>query len=348
MARDQDQQALALLIELTLNFPADALTDDALFLAATLSEEKLGQPAQARTLYQELLQNFPDSRVALAAARRLASLDQLIGPMGEGAEALAAFQDLRLRYPIRGGKESLALARQLLVEHGQWTGAYRIRLWMAENLRRLGDFESAAPLFEQVRTSSAPAPALVQATLGAADVEILRGNFWRATQLLDALAAEASLTPSEILALEELRARRALGASRARWVIASYLLIAGMLLLLLAAARRSAESWSSFWRALRTPPLEVVYMVPVALLFTAMALAGHEELGPAVAIISGGGVLISWLAANALRSAKKLNRPRAFFCATAATTATLGLCYLALHRAQLLDLLNTTLAFGPE
>ena len=348
MASSQDSEALTLLKKLVLEHPRDPLVDDALFLAATLAEEKLGQPAEARALYQTLLKDFPNSRSALAAQRRIASLDELMGPNAEGAAALAAFQDLRLRYPSRGESESLALAHRLLDEHSQWSGAYRIRLWMAESSRRLGDLESAAPLFQHVRTSDAPAPAVVQATLGAADVEILRGNFSRATELLDELAARPNLSPSSVQALEELRSRRALAASRARWVWASYLLLSAMLLLLLLLARRAAGSWRLFWSTLRVPPMEVVYMLPVALLFTAMAYTGHREVGPAVAIISGGGVLVTWLAANALRASKKINRGLAFFCATAATTATLSLCYLALHRAQLLDLLNTTLAFGPE
>lgn len=348
MARSEDRNALSLLQRLVAEHPNHNLTDDALFLAATLSEEKLGQPAQAKALYQTLLQDFPDSRSSLAAERRLASLDELMGADGAGAAALAAFQDLRLRYPDRGEPESLALAHRLLAEHPKWSGAYRIRLWIAESSRRRGDLATAATLFEQVRTGDAPAPALIQATLGAADVGILRGNFSRATELLDALASRADLQASDVQALRELRSRGALAASRARWLLASYLLLFAMIVLLLVVARRAAESWSSFWMQLRSPPLEVVYMVPVAVLFVAMAYTGHEEVGPAVAIISGGGVLVSWAAANAIRTEKKLNRARAFFCATAATLATLSLCYLALHRAHLLDLLNTTLVFGPE
>lgn len=348
MAQGQNQEARALLQTLIRDYPAAALTDDALFLAATLSQEKLSDPQQAKALYQALVRDFPDSRSALAAQRRLDTLEELMGPGEEGAAALAAYQDLLSRYPERGDTQSLAHAHKLLEQHSQWTGAYRIRLWIAESSRRLGDLEAAAPLFEQVRESDAPAPIRVQASLGAADVEILRGHFARATSLLNDLAAQSELSASEVQALEELRARTKLGAARQRLVSGSYLLLAAMLLLLLFIARRSAASWDAFWKELRRPPIEVVYMLPVALLFTGMAYTGHQEVGPAVAIISGGGVLVAWFAANAMRAARPLSRHRALLCGSAATVATVSLCYLALHRSQLLDLLNTTLAFGPE
>jgi hypothetical protein len=208
--------------------------------------------------------------------------------------------------------------------------------------------DRAAPLFEQVRQSDAPAEARMQASLGAIEVEILRGNFARANQLLDSLLSNGSLSASDSQAALELRSRAKLAASRARWVWGCYVLLASMLLLLLGVARQGATDWRGFWLQLRAPPIEVLYMVPLALLLSVMAFTGHQEIGPAVAIISGGGVLVSWLAANALRAPQKLRFGRALLCTSAATIAALSLCYLALYRGQLLDLLNTTIAFGPE
>ena len=128
----------------------------------------------------------------------------------------------------------------------------------------------------------------------------------------------------------------------------SYFLVVLMLSLLLALARSSATSGRAFWQQLRRPPVESIYLFPLGLLLVAMAYTGHEEIGPAVAIMCGGGLAVSWVAANALRTRSTLSRGYALLCTTAATIATLSLCYLALHCSQLLDLLNTTLAAGPE
>lgn len=348
MAEGQEQEAVALLKTLIAEHPGAALTDDALFLAATLLEEKLGDPTQAKGLYLQLTRDFPDSRSALAAQRRLSSLERALGSDEAGAVPLAAFQDILYRYPHRDEAESLALARELLQEHPSWSEAYRVRLWIAESSRRLGDLTAAGPLFAEVIDGQAPAAAQVQATLGATDVEILLGHWSRAETLLDTLDARPDLSPSDVQAAQELRARMTLGHQRAQLLTLSYLLLVGMLLLLLALTRRQAGSWSAFLAALRSPPVEIFYLFPFAALFTGMAAAGHQEVGPAVALISGGGLLVAWVTALALRSAKPLTRARALGCGGAATLATLSLCYLALHRSQLLDLLQTTLEFGPE
>lgn len=348
MAQAQEREAVDLLKTLIHDHPRAALTDDALFLAATLLEEKLGDPAQARSLYQKLTQDFPDSRSALASQRRLRSLERALGPDDAGAVPLAAFQDILNRYAHREAEESLALAHTLLQTHPEWTEAHRVRLWIAETSRRLGDLKSAGPLFEAVRASDAPSHALVQASLGAADVDILQGQWAAATRVLDTLATRPDLSASNQQALTELRSRLALSAKRARLVNLSYLVLASMLVLLLAIVRRIAGSWSGFADHLRAPPIEILYMLPFALLFTIMAFTGHREIGPAVAIISGGGLVVTWLTASALSGTQALRRGRALVCGSAATLATLSLCYLALHRGQLLDLLRTTLEFGPE
>lgn len=347
MARGDDKGALAQLQRLSEQHAGDALADDALFLAATLLEEKLGKPAEAKAAYEQLLRLFPDSRAALAAERRLRVLTLSLGPEDAGAEALVAFQDLLSRYPERGDDESLALATALLAKHANWSGSHRIQLWIAENSRRLGYLDRASFLFEEIRKSDAPAAARLHASLGAADVKILQARFGEANQLLEELKG-TELSPANRQAVEELRSRAELAASRARWLIASYVLVAGMLLLLLLAARRSAKNWSEFAKRLRSPPIEAIYMLPLAVLLVAMAYTGHEEIGPAVAIICGGGLVVSWVSANALRAPAELSRRYALFCTSAATIAALSLCYLALHRGQLLDLLNTTLASGPE
>ncbi len=348
MADDKNREAVDLLQALIRRFPQSELTDDALFLAASLLEEKLGDPAGARRLYKVLTTAFPDSRSALTAERRLQSLEDSLGAGDKGAVPLARFQDLLFRYPRRGDARSLVLAEEILRAHPQWSGSYRVRLWMADTHRRLGDYESAAPLFAMIQLTEAPASAKIQARLGEADIEILRGHFSIATKGLDSLAEEPGLSPSDQQAIEELRERADLGQLRASRVTASYALFFAMLLLLLGIARKSCASWRSFGKGLKTPPIEVIYMAPFVLLLLIMAFTGHREIGPAVALVSGGGVLITWASVNALRSPSGLSPTRALLCTSAASIATLSLCYLALHRGQLLDLLHTTLAFGPE
>ena len=75
-------RAVKLLQILVLEHPTAPLADDALFLAATLLEEKLHDPQAAQAAYRDLLKAYPQSCTALASQRRLTRLDRALGRRG--------------------------------------------------------------------------------------------------------------------------------------------------------------------------------------------------------------------------------------------------------------------------
>ena len=348
MAGGQEGEAAQLLQELIANFPSHALADDALFLAASLLEEKLGEPAQAKELYQKLVQDYPDSRSSLAATRRLAKLQLALGEDASGAVPYTRFREILAQFPNRDEEQSIALALGLLRDFPEWPESYRVKLWIAETSRRRGNLELARQFFEDVKQSEVPPLAMVQASLGTADLEILDGNYVVASQLLEILSRDPGLLSGDRQAIGDLRARLKQSRERSRLVTISYVLVAAMLLLLLALIWRASGSPRAFLAALKRPPFELYYALPFALLFTFMAFTGHQEVGPAVVIISGGGLVVTWLSACALRSFQTLGVAQALLCGAAATIASLSLCYIALHYSHLLDLIATTLELGPE
>jgi ABC-type dipeptide/oligopeptide/nickel transport system permease component len=66
-----------------------------------------------------------------------------------------------------------------------------------------------------------------------------------------------------------------------------------------------------------------------------------------VAIIAGAGVVIAWLHGVAIR----LHRKRRLLVAAHALAAVVGViaaCYIAVHRTRLLDMIVSTVRFGPD
>ena len=344
----EDARAVTLLATLTTRFPDHSLTDDALFLAGNLLEEKLGKPEEARAQYQELLTRFPNSRTALAAQRRLRRLDESLGQEGEGAEVLVQFQAILRGFPNRDVEESIRLAKAIAKEHATWPQIHQVHLWLAATTRRTGDLSAAASHYRHVIEGNAPADAQVQALLGTTEVAILRGQHEQAEQLLDTLEQRPGLSASDQHSVAELL--DLLDSSRQRKTLlwASGIAFTAVQLLFIGLLRRQCGSWQHVLGALRKPTTEFYYMVPGAGLLIIMAMTGHQEIGPAVAIICTGGLMTTYVASAWLEQCKPLATSQALLAASASLLATASACYLALQRSQLLDLVATTVRFGPE
>lgn len=347
MAEGDDLEAVNLLLALYRDSPDSPLADDALFLAATLQEEKLADPSAARKTYQLLLAHFPDGRSALSAKRRLAALESAMGPDASGAEPLAKFSDILNDFPERKTAKSLQLAAKLVRDYPDWSELYRVQIWMGDTYRRRGDLQEALPHYQAALAGTSSPEGKRQASLGAAEVLILTGAFEKAGTELVTLRS-LSDDASALHAVDELDALLAQSRSRSRLLLISKILLGAMALALLLLLWRSCGTFAATFAALRRPPLELVYMLPFALLMTLMAFTGHREIGPAVASISAGGLIITWLCGCALRAERPLTTAHALLCAAAATLATLSLVYFAVYRSALLDLILTTVRFGPE
>lgn len=351
IATGADREAVDLLRQLSQNYPDAALADDALFLAASTLEEKLAEPVLAKELYEQLIERYPSSRSALAAKRRLAALELGLGEDGQGALPLARFHELLAGYPERSPQASQDMAKSILDEFPDWPENHRVRLWLAETARRQGQLKAALAYYGEVERSNAPSKATMSALTGAAEVHILRADFKAAKHSLDTLSARPSLSRAKQQSLADLYKKLKAAQQRSRLVTGATLLLGAMLAALIALLRIASGSTRQLLRELCSPPIEVFYAAPFAILLTAMALTGHVEIGPAVAIITGGGIVVTWLSALGLRARQAragLNIPWVVASASAALIAGLALCYLALYRSRLIDLILTTVRFGPE
>ncbi|MEM9493341.1 MAG: hypothetical protein AAGC55_29600, partial [Myxococcota bacterium] len=190
---------------------------------------------------------------------------------------------------------------------------------------------------------------LVDAYRGAGDMEVWRGDFEQAEAFYRRIPDERpAMARSRADALSDLELERA----RARLYRISFAVIAAIALFFMLSLRRAALSWREAWRALRSPPGEVLFMAPIAIVLIAASLTGHLSVAPAVVIICVGGLALTWLSGAGLTAAQHggsgIGRRRLFAHLVALMLAVVALCYAALHHNRLIDVIITTVEFGPE
>ena len=346
MAAGNDREAAQHLEDLAAAAPTADLADDALFLAAQLFEEKLGEPKRAQMLYRQLLKVAPDSRFARAAKLRAEQLESAMGGDDEGAEAFARFRQLVDASAKAGDAATIENMRQLIAEHPGWSGRGRVLSWIGGAKMRQGDFAAAAQSFESARGLAAKVgdrAAAFDAGLAEAQALLSYGDYAKASARLSELATD---TPSQRIALADAKARvvQAQGRSRLAWFsLVGYALIVVALLLAIRSAR---GSWRKALEALRRPPTELWLMLPFAVLFVSFAVTGNGAVAAAVVTSLLAGLIITWLSGVSLRS-----RPSGPLVALAhAAGAALALAcalFFALERNHLIDLVLATLRMGP-
>lgn len=343
-ADGRHREAVDRLAALAERSPESALADDALFLAAELCEERLADPARAALLYRRLVADHPRSRVALAAERRLRDLDAALGPDGTGAAALGEFTAIQMARPEIGAAAAIARAEALVAANPAWPGRTAVELWIAGELQRAGQLDRAAAILGRLATGAATPAERFRAALGAGDLALVRGD-------LDAAAAwYERLDPGDDRARRELAAdaieRLVIARTRAARVTAAWAVTVACGLLLAGSLRLAGGSWRAAARAIARPPGEVLFLAPVIAILCAAAFTGFSEIGPAVAWIGAGGLVVTWVSGAALREHRR--RELVAVHAMIAAAAVLAICYIALHRANLVELIAQTVTFGPD
>jgi hypothetical protein len=99
------------------------------------------------------------------------------------------------------------------------------------------------------------------------------------------------------------------------------------------------------------PPIEVLFLAPVAAVLVGVALTTHVLIAPAVAILVVGGLGLAWLSGAALETARARGRSvqtRIAVHVLASLLTVLALFYVAITRDDLLDMVIETVKFGPE
>ena len=130
----------------------------------------------------------------------------------------------------------------------------------------------------------------------------------------------------------------------AAW-IAVGLVLAGLLASVIEAGVRAGK------RPSFAPPVEVMFLGPVVAVIVAISFTAHRAIAPAVTTISVGGLVCAWLSGAALdrlRAEGRRVRVRAIAHVIACVVAVVALCYIAMMRDGLLDLLIETVRVGPE
>jgi hypothetical protein len=324
--------------------PADQADPDVLLAAARACEDKLLDPGRASALYARVIAEHATARAATAAARRIAALRPLVGAHGETAREAGGLARLIGRADRTPAAEVIAAADRLA--GAAWPGAPEAALWLADWLRRSGRLGDAQARYAAViaRWPGAPQAAVALRAAASCAVEA------RAWSLAAGLAAR--LPAADRALRDELLAAAVRGHRRDQWHLAAWLAIAGALAGLagsLLEARRRCPS-SGRWAPWR-PPLEIVFLAPVAAVLVGVAFTAQRMIAPAVTTIAAGGLVLAWLSGTTLELLRAAGRPtrlRGVAHVIACLAGVAGLAYVAITRGGLLDTLIETVRFGPQ
>ncbi|HWN69100.1 MAG TPA: tetratricopeptide repeat protein, partial [Haliangium sp.] len=228
----------------------------------------------------------------------------------------------------------------------------RALLWLAEIHRRAGRNHDALARYLQIARDWPTSDEAVHAWRGAGDMAVRLGHFAEAERHYRSMPVTS---PAALRSRDDALAELARSRLRERVHVACFAILAAVLLGLLASLRQVTGSARASLRALARVPTEVVFMLPIAALLTAGSFTGHESIGPAVTLVCAGGVALAWLSGAGLDAARAhastaqpRRRLRPLAHAAAVALAVIALCYIALHRGHLVDMILETVRFGPD
>ncbi len=325
-------QATAELQELARKHPHSALAPEALFVAAQQLEEQLGQPDEALRLYRVLVANHPDSRLIRRTESRIA---QLSVSLQSGAAQLVRFQTI-LRTTSDRSPERATQLQALLTDVPQFALADQVMYLLLDGaIRQEAPEPAIVSHMTRLVTNFPHSDFCARGQQVYAEHLVRSGRYGDARrvylQLGDRQEPLWQKTATDGLsALAEAERRRLIAATGGLTLLGSMLGIA---------LRRRRELWP--------PPLEVAYYLPVGLFFVLVAslLQGAQFARPLLVLLLGG-VALCWLSAAAARSTL---RPRSLVLGTLWRGGLAALlCYLAIERQGLLELVLETLRNGPE
>jgi len=316
----------------------------ALFRAGQVCEDALADPARALALYERLVRELPDVGLAIAASRRIERLREQVGAGAEHAREAAELAALIAGADLLPPAEVDRRARALV--DAAWPGAPEAALWHAEWLRRSRRLAEAAAQFDAIAARWPASPHAAQALRGAAGTALDARDWGRAAELARRLPAAE---PADRVLRDELLEAAARGGRRGHWYALAWL---GLAVAVSGLAVSFAEALLRAPRPRRVrPPLELLFLAPVAAVLVGVALTTHELIAPAVLLVSAGGLVLAGLSGATLDLLAARGQPlgrRALLHAALCAAAIAALLYIALTRGDLLDMVIETVRFGPE
>lgn len=324
--------------------PITRWTDDAWAEAARLSESAR-EYARARRALEQVLAIGTDERLVARARAALARIEEQGGPAFDAVRA--EHERLASEIYSNDGDPTPALeALAALIEANPVyprANAARLALglgWEAEGDRdeALRWFRAAAEAGRNQRGQLARLE-YIRALIRAAELDEAELEL---ASLDDRLADGAGVRQAqESLATAYHRRRLRIGLA-----IGLALLVIGALAL----ARRDLGSWRELGAKLARPPIEVWFLLPLALLLSLVALPGNPLIARAVRWIGIAGVLIAWLSGTTLEAARArgaLRVGRVIAHALVVVGSVVAAVYLVVDGIGLLDLLEETWRGGP-
>jgi hypothetical protein len=313
---------------------------DVLFSAGRAAEDRLHDPARALALYDRILRELPDAGVAIAAGRRA----EILRAAREHAREAAQLAQL---YAIADALPRVEVERRakLLID-AAWPGAPEAAMLLADWRCRNADFAGAQQQYAHVIAVYPDAEQASLARRNAAGCAIDAKDWDLAERLATQLAGHGDLDEAVRV---DLMSSIATGRRR-DWLYSSSwiaLAIAGGLLLV---SFVEAIVRGGVKRPAWQPPVEVMYIGPVALVLVAATYAIDSLIAPAVIQISAAGIATAWVSGATLdlcRQRERSVRMRALGHVVACAFIVLAVGYIAMTRADLLDMLGETVRFGP-
>ncbi|MDB4954610.1 MAG: hypothetical protein JWO36_2179 [Myxococcales bacterium] len=340
-----DRAAVAAAVTEIEHAPAAPELADALLAAARACEDKLADPAHALAIYERIVRELPDARAAGAAERRVAQLRAELGPHGEYAREAGELAQL-IADADRVSIDEV-VRRATALSTAAWPGAPDAALWLAEWHRRSGRFEAARAVYDDVAMKWPRSPRAILARRGAAGAAIDARDWALADRLVRALSVRNS---EDVVQRDELVEQIARGRFHDdlylyAW-IALAIALAGLAGSLVEASLRGGRQ-----RPAIRPPVEVMFLAPVACVLIAVAFTAHRAIAPAVLRISIAGIVVAWLSGTTLdlvRARGRSVRARAVAHVLACVIAVAAVGYIAMTRDGLVDLLAETVRGGPD
>ncbi len=346
VADDHPRQAVDALLGFADRHPDAGQADDALFTAAQLLEEKLGQPKRALATYQRIAKEYPDSRTALASSRRAELLRADLGPDGSGSSPLVAFTEIKQHFSERGAAESVRRVEALLAANPDWPGRPRALIWLAMVEAKQGHHDAAISRYREAAESTSDREIQFDAYRGAGEVALRAQQFDAAERYFRLMPTEGDSSRQRDYANAMAQLSRA--RLRARLYQLSFLVVLGFVLAMAIALRRAAGSYRAAAIALIHPPTEAIYMLPVAALLCLAGLREPETIGPAVVIICAASLVVIWLSGAALDAVRSPGGVRILIHTVACVVTVVAICFIAVQRTNLVDMISTTVRFGPD
>lgn len=330
--------AAAALETLGRDQPQSSYADDALFEAAVIAEEHLSDPTRAARLYLAVATQYPSSRLSRRARTRS---DFLASSLKTGEGPLREYQDILREYAHRPPADSIARMEQLVREHPDFALADRALYWLGSTEAEQRHDARAMTWFAEVERRFPGGEWAQRSKKARGDLLLRAGRAAEAAQVYRELGQSGDLL-ARAAAHEGLNAvSSAVQRKVALWIAVAYLV--AFLLLHVVTLRRL--------RASLKPTREVLFYLPVAVLFMLAAATENGAIAAATASIAVGGGLIVWAACAV--TAARLERGTLPIRArvgrlAASAVAVLSVMYIAVQTNGLTDLMIETLRAGPE